>query len=64
MKNFRIIMACISAVLILVTLFFIDYQDFISRSNLGAFLGIIAMIINIIAMILSNRSEDKQEKRV
>jgi hypothetical protein len=62
MKNFRLIIICISIVLILVTLFAIDYKNFISRSNLGAFLGITAMIINILAMILSNIHEAKNER--
>jgi hypothetical protein len=62
MKKFRLIIICVSAVLILVILFVIDYQNFLSRSNLGPFLGIIAMILNILSMILSNRHEVKIEK--
>jgi len=59
MKKPRLIIAGISAALILVALFFIDYRNFFSRSNLGAFLGILAMALNIVAMILSNRHEKK-----
>jgi hypothetical protein len=62
MKKFRLIIICVSLILILLTLFFIDYQNFISRANFGAFLGIFAMILNIISMILSDRHEAKIEK--
>ena len=61
MKKFRFIIIGISVALILITLLFIDYQDLVSRSNLGSFLGIIAMLFNILAMILSNRHEAKNK---
>jgi len=60
MKKPRLIISGISAVLILAALFFIDYRHFFSRSNLAAFLGICAMIFNIVAMILSNRHESSE----
>jgi len=49
----------ISVVLIILVLFDLDYQDLISRQNRGSFLGIISMILNIIAMLLSNRHDVK-----
>ena len=60
MRKFRLIIVGISIVLILVMLLFIDYRDLVSISNLGSFLGIIAMLFNILAMILSNRHEAKK----
>jgi cadmium resistance protein CadD (predicted permease) len=61
MRKFRIIIIFISIALILVTLFIINYQDFISKANIGAFFGIIAMILNISSMLLSNRHEAKNK---
>ena len=60
MRKFRLIIALISVAIIIGLLFSIDYQNLISRPNLGSFLGIIAMIFNILAMILSNRREAKK----
>jgi len=62
MIRFRLIIIFISIALIGVVLFFIDYHNFISRANLGSFLGIVAMVFNIIAMILSNRYETTKKK--
>ncbi len=62
MKKFRLIVIFFSIALIVVILFFIDFQNFISRSNLGSFLGIMAMVFNIVSMILSNRYETKNKK--
>jgi|LSQX01.3.fsa_nt_gb hypothetical protein len=61
MRKFRLIIAGISAALIVVTLFFINYQDLMSKSNLGSFLGITGMLFNILAMILSNRHDAKNQ---
>jgi hypothetical protein len=61
MRQFRLIVAGISVVLILVTLLFINYQDLVSKSNIGSYLGILAMLFNILAMILSNRHEAKNK---
>jgi cadmium resistance protein CadD (predicted permease) len=61
MRKFRLIIICISIVLILVALFIIDYQDFISKANIGVFFGIIAMLLNVFSMILSNRHEAKNK---
>ena len=59
MKKPRLIIIVISAALIIAGLFFIDYRHIFSRSNLAAFLGILAMVFNIAGMILSNRHENK-----
>jgi len=61
MRQFRLIMVGISSALIILNLFFIDYQNLISKTNLSAFLGIIAMLFIILAMILSNRQEAKNK---
>ena len=61
MRKFRLIIICISITLILVALFIIDYQNFISKANIGAFFGIIAMLLNVVSMILSNRHEAKNK---
>ncbi len=61
MRKFRLIVAGISAALIVVTLFFINYQDLMSKSNLGSFLGITGMLFNILAMILSNRHDAENQ---
>lgn len=57
MKIFRIIVLIISAGILVAELFLIDYMSFFSRHNLGSFLVIIAMIFNIIAMFITNRTE-------
>jgi hypothetical protein len=61
MRKFRLIIAFICVVIIIGLLFNIDYQNLISRPNLGTFLGIFAIIFNILALILSNRHEDKKD---
>jgi hypothetical protein len=60
MKKPRLIFIGISAALIIAGLFFIDYRHIFSRSNLAAFLGILAMVFNIVGMILSNRHEARE----
>jgi hypothetical protein len=61
MRKFRLIIALISVAIIIGLLFDIDYQNLISRPNLGNFLGIIAMMFNILSMILSKRREAKNK---
>ena len=61
MKKFRRIIIYISIGVIILTLTFVNYDDLVSRSNLGNLLGIIAMLFNILSMILSNRYEDKNK---
>ena len=61
MRKFRLIIIYISVALIIVTLFIIDYKNFISKANIGAFFGIITMLLNVFSMILSNRHEAKNE---
>jgi hypothetical protein len=61
MKRFRQIVILISALLIIAQFLFINYSDLFSRQNLGSFMGIIAMVLNIIALILSNRHEAGNE---
>ena len=61
MRKFRIIVALVSSAILIGMLFTIDYENFLSKSNMGSFLGIIAMILTILAMILSNRYEAKNK---
>jgi len=59
MRKFRFIIIGVSFALLVSNLFFIDYKDLISKSNLGSFLGILSLSFTILAMILSNRHEAK-----
>jgi uncharacterized membrane protein len=61
MRKFRLIIIFISVALIIVSLFIIDYQNFNSKTNIGAFFGIFTMLLNVFSMILSNRYEAKNE---
>lgn len=45
--------------IIIVWFFLIDYNDFFSRKNLGAFFGIFASVAFIVAI----RFQDKQSKK-
>jgi len=60
MRKFRLIMIIVCSILIAGMLLTINYNNLISRSNLGAFLGITAMILTIISAILSTRYEKKK----
>jgi len=60
MRKFRLIIIGISILFIFMFLFFIDYQNFLSRSNLASYLGILAMLFNILAMHLSNKHEARR----
>ena len=62
MRKFRFIIAGVSFALLVSSLFLIDYHNLISKSNLGSFLVILSMSLNILAMILSNRHEAKNVK--
>lgn len=62
MQNLRLIIAACSAVLILISLFFLDFQNILAKENIGIFLSIFSGILIIIAMLLSNRSERKKLK--
>lgn len=61
MRKFRIILALVSAAIIIGMLFTIDYDNFLSKSNRGSFLGILSMIIVILGMIYSIRHEAKNK---
>jgi len=62
MKNGRLIIALISGIILITGFFIIDYQNIISRSNLGGFLVIISSALNITAMIVSDRYEKKHKE--
>ena len=59
MRKFRLIFIYISIGLIMVILFFINYQELISKSNLGPLIGIVTMLFTILSLVLSNRHENK-----
>ena len=61
MKKFRIIVSIVAAAFLIGLLFTIDFDNFISKSNLGSFLGILAMIFVILNTILSNRNESNNK---
>ena len=63
MKEIRLIIIGISIVSIIASLFFIDYHELTSRSNLGSYLMIVSMICVCLAMILSNRHETKNKTK-
>jgi F0F1-type ATP synthase assembly protein I len=63
MRKFRIVLAFVAAAILIGMLFTIDFDKFLSKSNLGSFLGILAMILVILNMILSNRHEAKNKKK-
>ena len=62
MFKFRLIIIFLSVALIIIHLFLLDYSNLFSRPNLGSFLGIVAMILIILSMILSNRHEARNQK--
>jgi preprotein translocase subunit SecG len=61
MRKLRVIFIFISAGLIMLILFFIDYKELISKSNLSPFLGIVIMLFTIFSLVLSNRHESSNE---
>ena len=62
MRRLRLIFVCISVVIIVLALGFIDYHDLLSKSNMAAFLAIISMLFSILSLVLSNRYEARNNK--
>ncbi len=62
MIKFRNVMAGIAALLIILTLYFLDWNDLSWSKNYSNYIGIISMGCVIVAMILSNRHEEKTQK--
>jgi len=61
MRKFRIAIIILSFLIIITFLVIFDYNKLMTKSNLGFLLGIISAILNIIAMVLSNRYEAKNK---
>jgi len=59
MKKLKLAILITSSLVLIGFLIIFDYSNLTARSNLGFILGIIAAICNIIAMILTIRSEEK-----
>ncbi|MBE0674495.1 MAG: hypothetical protein IH591_07535 [Bacteroidales bacterium] len=64
MRKARIVIMVISAVILIAFLFMVDYTNIKSRPNLGYLLGMLSAAFNILAMILSNMHERKQEAKL
>jgi hypothetical protein len=64
MRKFRIIIIIVSIILIIGSLFIINYQNLISRPNLGSLLVIIVSVLNIISMTLSIKNEAKNNLNI
>lgn len=60
MRKFRIIIAIIAFILMIVTLTFIDYDDLSWEVNKSNYLGLITGVIIIGTAIYSNNYEKKQ----
>jgi uncharacterized membrane protein required for colicin V production len=60
MKKLKLAILLASSLVLIGFLIIFDYSNLTARSNLGFALGIIAAICNIIAMILTIRSEEKK----
>ncbi|WP_224484034.1 Rnf-Nqr domain containing protein [Robertkochia aurantiaca] len=59
MRKFRKYLAVFAFLIIILELLLPDYSDLSVRNNLGSYLTLLAMTCVIIAMILSNRAENK-----
>jgi hypothetical protein len=60
-KTTRIIVVCISVVLIVLFLIDIEYQNLFSKSNRTEIIGIIVMIICIITMVVPKKGDTKMK---
>ncbi|HOF20958.1 MAG TPA: hypothetical protein PLO24_06865 [Bacteroidales bacterium] len=63
MRKFRQIIIIGSVILLIVFLAMFDYSNPWTRSNHAVNVGIVAVCLNIIAMILSNRHDEKAGKK-
>ena len=63
MRKVRIILVIISAVFLIGMLFTIDFENFLSKSNIDSFGMIFVMILIIFNMIYSNRHERKNKSK-
>lgn len=62
MRKFRIGIIVCAIVFIIGHLTFLDYNDLSWSNNTGSYLGLIAMVLLILAMISSQRYQDDEKK--
>ncbi len=63
MRKGRIVIMVISGLILIAFLVIFDYSNIKSRPNLGYLLGMLSAAFNILAMILSNRHERKEQAK-
>ena len=57
MKKYRSGIIAFAAVLIIIQLTIVDFDDLSWSNNMGSYLGVFSMALLILAMIASNRAE-------
>ncbi|WP_417592948.1 hypothetical protein [Owenweeksia hongkongensis] len=60
MNSFKKTILIAASILIIIQLFIFDYQDLRWGANSSAYISIVAMLLVVISMILSNRNERKE----
>ena len=60
MITFRKIVILTASILLVIQLILFDFQDLRWAANSSAYIGIVAMLLVVISMILSNRNERKE----
>jgi|WetSurMetagenome_2_1015567.scaffolds.fasta_scaffold00047_31 hypothetical protein len=63
MRKLRSSIAVLSGIILIAFLIIFDYKNFYTKSNLGFILGMISACCNIVAMILSNKHEEREENK-
>ncbi len=63
MKKNRITLIVFAAIVIAVQLFHINYNDLSWAVNASAYIGISSMVLLIIAMVVSNRHDKKNQAK-
>ena len=63
MRKVRTLIMVISGLILIALLFMVDYSNIKSRPNLGYLMGMLSAAFNILAMVFSNRHEQKQQAK-
>jgi len=63
MKTFRLVLVIILWVLMIISLFYVDYHNLISRVNLSAGLNLIITILLTTSLLLSNKHDSKHPEK-
>ena len=61
MNKFRLWLIAFASIIIIVQLFFIDFEDLSWSNNAGSYWGILSMVCVIISMKFSNHHVKKSE---